>query len=118
YAEPYPHPWPAGWAKKDRFIRALWRWRYCNEQIMTLSRRCEAYAVIRYEDLFSEGGNRASLDTLLATLALPRPRDFAWFDIGERVNVAPPAASKTEPTIDPTIVESICGPLRHEFGYD
>ncbi len=117
FAEPCPHPWPAGWTRKDRLVRALWRWRYCNEQIRALGHCSEAYAVIRYEDLFSESGHQAALATLLSTLSLPPAMDFDWIDIGERVNAAPSAVDQTEPIIDPAIVESICGTLRREFGY-
>lgn len=117
FAEPYPHPWPAGWATKDKFVRTLWRWRYCNEQILTLSRRTEAYAFIRYEDLFSECGYRAALNTLFLTLSLPPVTDFEWFQIDDRLNAAPPTGSNAEMTVDPEIVQSICGNLQREFGY-
>ena len=36
FANPYPWPRPAGWLRMDRVERALWRWRYCNEQLLAL----------------------------------------------------------------------------------
>ena len=117
FAEPYPYPRPAGWAAMDKVVRTLWRWRYCNEQILTLRRHAEAYAVIRYEDLFSERGYQAALNTLFLTLSLPPVANFEWFHIGERLNAAPPADSNAELTVDPEIVQSICGKLQRELGY-
>lgn len=117
FADPRPHPWPAEWARGDKVVRALWRWRYCNERILALRGASAAYALIRYEDLFSPDGRGAALATLLATLALPSVADLDWFDAGVRLNVAPTAPRGREVTIDPAVVEAICGALRRELGY-
>lgn len=118
FALPYPVPRPPGWRDFRRGERALWRWRYCNEQILALVPHCARYAVIRYEDLFhvDRGVRGPALRSLLETLEIPCDDDLAWFDIGERVNPAPSLGRKRT-RIPPADVRAICGPLLERFGY-
>lgn len=117
FAKPYPSPRPPGWRSLSETERALWRWRFCNEQILQLRPACAQYTLVRYEDLFS--ADRAlqerTLTTLLAGLDLDAGGDLAWFQTNQRINASPRAAHDLAPA-EPQ-VQAICGPLLEDFGY-
>ena len=117
FAKPYPHPRPEGWARLNELERALWRWRYCNEQIWTLRTHAQSYAVLRYEDLFSSDAERrgASLTELLHLLPLDFDGRLPEADFGARANPKP--ASSRPLSVGEARVEAMCGELMSAFGY-
>jgi len=117
YALPYPRPYPEGWSRFSKAEKTLWRWRFCNESILSIKPACATYAQVKYEDLFaSETKLRESaLESLLTTLQLPIPASCDWFPIEARKNAAP--SSKKETAIPPETVDEICGPLMEKLGY-
>ncbi|MBS7670773.1 hypothetical protein [Croceicoccus gelatinilyticus] len=60
FAKPYPSPRPPGWGNRPEIERALWRWHWCNSRIEDLKPHCEAYSLVRYEDVFSTDLESAS----------------------------------------------------------
>jgi hypothetical protein len=117
-AKPYPYPYPSGWQKLGEFERALWRWRYCNENILRLQSACQHYVRIRYEDLFTENLDQQAeaLGLLLDGLDLDSHGDLAWLQAQQRIN-----ASRQDTALVPATssshVHSICGDLMSQFGY-
>ncbi|MEZ4316406.1 MAG: hypothetical protein R3F61_02830 [Myxococcota bacterium] len=115
FANPYPVPRPAGWVSASRVEKALWRWRYCNEQLLELAPRCDRYVHARYEDLF-HADDAVRLDTLqriLDCVGIEVPPTQAWLAKEPR-NPAPPVERVD---VDPELVRSICGPLLDRWGY-
>ncbi|TFH22725.1 MAG: hypothetical protein E4H03_07795 [Myxococcales bacterium] len=115
---PYPAPLPRGWARTSMEERALWRWRYCNEQILQIANDCERYALIRYEDLFAkdEQVRRSALARIIRTIDLEEPEGEKWLEKRERINEAP-YGNKKPAVPDERRVQSICGPILERFGY-
>lgn len=115
FANPYPAPRPEGWLSLSRVDRALWRWRYSNEQILALQPGAARYTRLRYEDLFTPGPEREpALRTLLAALDLPADADLEPLISAPRANPAPAA----EPVHVPQeSIDRICGPLLETLGY-
>lgn len=116
FANPYPSPRPSGWATASRIERALWRWRYSNEQILAIQSRCDRYVRCRYEDLFAEDRDLQleTLRTIVAGLGIEEEVDGDWLDTSVRANPAP-AGERVE--VPEELVERICGPLKRELGY-
>lgn len=117
FANPYPAPRPAGWWRMSQTHKALWRWRYCNAQIAQLAPRCERYAVVRYEDLFSpEPQVRvAAVQAALTVLELPTEGVADWFSTEARHNPSPRPPTVSVAEAD---VQRICGPWLGRFGYE
>jgi hypothetical protein len=113
FANPYPVPRPPGWLAMPRDERALWRWRYCNEQILALRPHARRFAQIRYEDLFGDPAEQ-TIRTVLSTMGLPSD-DVSWFDTSTRTNPAPEGARIEVSEED---VQRICGDLLSQFGYE
>lgn len=118
FAKPYPAPRPADWQDLDDYQRALWRWNWCNERILAIRGECDAYALVRYEDLFSSSPatRQDAISTIFETLALGPAPVVEQASMDERVNPAPDAGGITDP--DGALARGICGPLARRFGYD
>jgi len=118
YARPLPFPRPSEWKNLGELDQALWRWRYCNENISDLRDLCDDYVVIRYEDLFSPSLDlrKQTLRTVLSGLQIELVGDLPEFDISRRLNPAPMVKSKDHSSDDS--VRKICGDLMRSFGYD
>ena len=114
-ATPFPAPRPPGFFWATEATRALWRWRYCNEQILELGQKIQHFATIRYEDLFSTDPptRGVALEAILRTLELPSD-DLTWFDTREIRN---PAPARPPIAIDAEPLQEICGPLLMRLGY-
>ena len=117
FAKPYPHPRPQGWSGMSETERALWRWRVCNERILALRSQCAAYALVRYEDVFSNDADRRaeSLAEVLRLMPVRPTSRTASIDMSERHNPAPNARVAA---VAPDIVRVVCGELAGQFGYD
>jgi hypothetical protein len=118
YSAPYPSPRPAGWLELGPMERALWRWRYCNEQIGALEAASVRYRVIRYEDLFSADTvirGRAFRDVLHGT-GLEQVVDDDRLDISQRMNASNGAPEGSLPVAGGRVQE-ICGALLTRYGY-
>ncbi len=117
FAKPYPVPRPDGWAALGELERALWRWRYCNEQILALRSRCDSYIIVRYEDLFSADAaqRQAALRGLFSQLPETLEGDLSIVDTSTRVNSAPRFLATAG--ISDTALRAICGDLMATFGY-
>ena len=117
FSKPYPQPRPQGWTRLNELERALWRWRFCNEQIRMLRPHAQAYSVLRYEDLFSGDAKRreASLAEFLYLLPIGFDGRLPEADFGTRANPKP--ASARPLPVDKARVETICGELMSDFGY-
>lgn len=115
FAKPYPSPRPQGWAKLPEIERALWRWHWCNRLIENLKPHCEAYALVRYEDLFSTDPQVVSRTVKLAseTLNLREPLRLEASDLSHRAN--PSRGEKRRPGQDK--IDRICGELASSYGY-
>jgi len=116
FAKPYPAPRPKGWGGMGEYERALWRWNWCNTRIAMLRDACEAYALVRYEDLFSpdEATRLDVLRVIGETLALPRPLIADATDTALREN----AFSAPNRILDREAARRISGDLAREYGYD
>jgi len=117
-AKPYPFPHPSGWQTMSEFERALWRWRYCNENILRLQPACKHYVRIRYEDLFTENRDQQAetLGLLLDGLDLNPCGDLSWLQAQQRINASRQDIAFASATTSPH-VHSICGDLMSQFGY-
>ncbi len=117
FAKPYPHPRPKGWAQLNELERALWRWRFCNEQIQTLIPYAQSYTVLRYEDLFARDPERrdAGLKAFLKQLPIDFDGRLPEADFGARANPKPATAERL--SVEEARVEAICGKLMANFGY-
>ena len=115
FATPYPVPRPDSWRNLSAAGKALWRWHWCNSQILKLKDQTPYYCLIRYEDLFGSPARREqALRTILATLGLDFEVNADNAAFSERHN---PAASEALPP-DALTVRRICGGLAEELGYD
>jgi hypothetical protein len=99
----------------DRVEHALWRWRYCNEQLLALEPQCDRYVRVRHEDLFSDSvaHQRDTLQTVFDALELTG-------DLPDLQALPPanPSPKTREPIhVDDALVEQICGPLLTRLGY-
>lgn len=115
-AKPYPTPRPAGWRAMNAYERALWRWNWCNGRIGELQALSDAYALVRYEDLFSpdERLRTNALHVIGTTLGLQEPLKAGAEIIKMRVN---PSPAQTPPA-DMESARRICGKLASAYGYD
>lgn len=113
---PYPAPRPPGWLSTDQVHKALWRWRYSNEQILRLAPHAERYLHLRYEDLFSKdvAVRDAALAKLLEALELAPCADPTPLYASGRANPAPPGERVEVPEAS---IASICGHLLEPLGY-
>ncbi len=118
FAIPYPVPRPAGWRSLSLVEKTLWRWRYCNEQILRIRPLCERYALIRYEDMFSTDAEvrEQAMRLTLETLGLPA-EDLGWLNVETRINPAP-TSEKNQGLPDDELTSSICGELLGQMGYE
>jgi hypothetical protein len=116
FAKPYPVPRPEGWRGLGEYERALWRWNWCNERINQLRPIADAYALVRYENLFaSEPEARiAALETIGTTLDLPGRLADVRADMADRANPSPGKGHN----IDRPTAKRICGQLARDYGYD
>ena len=113
---PYPVPRPRGWMTTDQVHKALWQWRYSNEQILELRPHASRYLRLKYEDLFSReiGLRNATLARLLEFLELEPCSD------PEPLYASGPANPKPagEPVEVPEAsIREICGDMMQELGY-
>lgn len=116
FSKPYPAPRPAGWGRLSAFEKALWRWNWCNERILAIRDKAAGYAVVRYEDMFSDdlATRQTALTTVFETLDLALPAGIDWEAMKTRLNPAPPG----EMEIDRAAVAAISGPLAAALGYE
>ncbi len=116
FANPYPSPRPPGWWRANRVERALHRWVYCNEQILSLQPVADAYALVRYEDLF--GGpsvaRTQAVSQLFGVIGLDPPADEGVLFERERANPSPRSSAIEVPDKD---VKRVCGSLTTALGY-
>jgi hypothetical protein len=118
FAKPYPAPRPQGWQALSDYEKALWRWNWCNERILAVRDHCEAYTVVRYEDLFhgSPDQRQRAIGAIFQTLDLGPEPLINDLDLGKRVNTAPPTNTVVDP--DNSLAFDICGTLGRQFGYN
>lgn len=117
FAIPYPHPRPKGWRQFSQLERDLWRWRFCNENILANKASYQSYTLIRYEDLFGDDEvRRIALNKLMAALPLSSPEMPSNAAFSGAINKAP--KTKQSNNIDPCIVRAICGDLMDAFEYE
>jgi hypothetical protein len=116
FAKPYPVPRPQGWRSLTEYERALWRWNWCNGRIGQLRPIADAYALVRYEDLFApEPATRlAALETIMTTLELPGQLAGVRSDMGIRAN----ASGGDGQDVNRPAAKRICGELARVYGYD
>lgn len=116
FAKPYPAPRPEGWRAMDEYERALWRWNWCNARIAMLRDACDAYLLVRYEDLFSpdEATRLETLRIIGETLALPGPLVASAAEMDLRAN----AFNDSSRRFDRKAAQRICGQLARTYGYD
>jgi hypothetical protein len=114
FATPYPAPRPPGWSGLPQAEKVLWRWNWCNERLLELKLLTPHYCLVRYEDLFGDGGKREqALRRILATLGLGGDLPLNTAAFAERHN---PAAAEAAPP-DPAVTARICGDLAARLGY-
>jgi len=115
FAKPYPVPRPEGWQRLNEYERSLWRWNWCNERIGQLEANSEAYALVRYEDLFAPNSSvrSAAFETLVTTLDLPGQLEPAPDELRVRAN----AWDGDGLGIDRQSAARICGKLARAYGY-
>jgi hypothetical protein len=118
FNSPYPVPRPPGWRDLDLLEQQLWRWRFCNEQILRHRDSYATYCLARYEDLFSaeKQTRQATIDTILDTLQICSDGDDVYEGFSQRVNAAPKRSDLGAVTL--AKARSICGELMSTFGYD
>lgn len=116
FGKPYPVPRPTGWNKLESYERALWRWNWCNSRIGELQSVSEAFAVVRYEDLFAQERElrAAALHSIVKTLDLPDSTSVNGDGMGDRAN----ASSSEGVELDRSTPSRICGALARTYGYD
>lgn len=119
FATPYPCPRPPGWRKLGPVERTLWRWRYCNEQILKIKPKCDRFALVKYEDIFSDDQaiRHVAMVQILETLRVPPNIDFSSHVIENRINTSQ-RENSSEQLPDESVVQSICGKLLSQFGYE
>ena len=113
FSRPFPSPRPAGWRALSDYEQALWRWRWCNERILGLRERCDAYAIVRFEDLFGGSMQDEALAAIFATLGLPAPTTIDGAEMSRQRNAGPRRAID----LDTDRAAEICGGLAGQFGY-
>lgn len=115
FAKPYPAPRPDGWSKLGNYEKGLWRWRWCNSNILTLKDIADKYVLVRYEDLFSDDKavQMEAIQKVFDVFDLPLPKDIPESVLRERVNPSPKEISSQNARAE---VE-ICGELARKFNY-
>lgn len=116
FSTPFPSPRPAGWQRLSHIERQLWRWRFCNEQIIAQKSHFSRYALVRYEDLFSdeEKTRLESLKRICETLQIPMDSIDPSRAFGDRKNPSPP---RPLVSVEKETVGHICGELASQLGY-
>lgn len=116
FSTPFPTPRPEGWKQMSHVERQLCRWRFCNEQILSQRPHYARYALVRYEDLFSEQPEvrMENLKKVFETLQVPMDSVDTTDVFKQRKNSAP---NKPIATVDRETVATICGSVSEQFGY-
>ena len=116
FSTPFPSPRPAGWDKLNSTERQLWRWRFCNEQIIAQKEHFRRYALVRYEDLFCSDLEKrlANVKAICDTFDVPIELVDTVNAFHERQNPAP--RKPIAPVHEETAIE-ICGDFAKQFGY-
>ncbi|WP_193366835.1 hypothetical protein [Pelagibius marinus] len=116
FARPYPSPRPAGWRACSDYERALWRWNWCNQRIHNLRAQTTSFALVRYEDLFSqdEAVRAVAFQAISDCLDLPGLLEAGPADLNNKEN---PYAWVGQPG-DRQAAGRICGVLARQCGYD
>lgn len=116
FAKPYPSPRPKGWLKLDKYEKALWRWHWCNSQILALKETADQYVLVRYEDLFSQDRSMQleTIQRIFNLFDLEVPSEIAESSFQEKVNPSP----KMQISRNPIAEKTICGDLAKAFGYE
>jgi hypothetical protein len=118
FAKPFPTPRPAGWFRLTEVDRELYRWTYCNEQIVSLAPKVAHYTCIRYEDLFSTDPvtRGIAFSRLLGGLGIKPRHEPGVPEINTRLN-----SSKCDgdavASLTQARVEKVCGSLMRLWGY-
>jgi hypothetical protein len=117
FNSPYPTPRPPGWRHLDTLKQQLWRWRYCNEQILKYRESYTKYCLVRYEDLFSEETKtrQRSIENVLDTLQIASDGKHVYDSFSQRINASPEGREPSGATV--VKVREICGDLMSTFGY-
>jgi hypothetical protein len=117
YAKPYPHSRPKNWRQLAEVDRALWRWNFCNERIAGLKPYAQRYALVRYEDLFSDSPARrqSALDSIAGVLPMRWDGKVTAETMTKRKNPRPSDKGEVEP--NRALARSLCGNLASQFGY-
>lgn len=118
FAKPFPTPRPAGWFRLTEVERELYRWTYCNEQIMSLAPKVAQYTCMRYEDLFSADPvtRGDTFSGLLGGLGINPRHAPAVPEINVRLNSSK-RDGEAAPLLTSARVEKVCGPLMRLWGY-
>ena len=116
FAKPFPSPRPEGWSKLDHYERNLHRWVWCNTRILALKDQAQAFATIRYEDVFRAGDDERAeaLQRMLDTLGLNPEGPVDWDKFARPSNPAP----QSNQSFDPDAANRIAGDLARKMGYD
>lgn len=115
FAKPYPAPRPTGWGQLGSYEKGLWRWRWCNSNILALKDTAEKYVLVRYEDLFSDDKavQMEAIHKVFDVFDLSPSAAISESVLRERVNPSP----KTVFSENAKAEKEICGALAEEFGY-
>ena len=118
FGRTYPQPRPHNWRKSSPAVKALWQWRTCNEQILTIQPYCHTYLLLRYEDLFlsSDVQKLHTWRQLFASLDLQPPTTLDDLNLQRRTNAAP-IQGGVKDSLSSQDVGAICGQLVKRFGY-
>lgn len=116
FAMPFPEPRPAGWRSLTNMEKALWRWQFCNEEIIKLKHSCPSYMLLRYEDVFSDDPRIRQQQAEKISIFLDRADDRLEYDIQQRLN----SSTGLPPVRDGAakqFINTVTGALARQLGY-
>lgn len=115
FSMPFPEPRPKGWSVLSPFEKSIWRWQFCNEEILKASQTCSSL-LLRYEDIFLEDSKiyLSQIEKLSTFTNI----DFTQLKIDrdERINSSEQLPQKTT-VVNKDFIRAIAGPLAELFGY-
>lgn len=117
FAKPYPSSRPKNWSELAEVDRALWRWNFCNERIAGLKPHAQRYALLRYEDLFSDdlALRQSALDSIAGVLPMRWEGKVTAETMMQRKNPRPSDKGQAKP--NRALARTLCGDLASQFGY-
>jgi hypothetical protein len=116
FSTPFPSPRPAGWEKLNSTERQLWRWRFCNEQILAQREHFSRYSLVRYEDLFSQDQSKRmeNVKSICETFEIPIDLVDTTSAFQQRQN---PAPARSVAPVNEQVAFDICSDFSRQLGY-